>query len=194
MRPSPRPSVPSDLARRIAEARVVLDRHPDGRLPLPQRRRVREPFGARQRVELARLAAERVLPIWYAEAPGDHGPAEMLMLAGERLSGRIGEREAEELGDRFRTHVDDLVYRRQISLRAQAAGEAARLVVSEVDLDDYDGEPPDIDDDDLDPEAWDPAYVAAVAAAGYPDEDVEARRAFWRWYLDEGVPEAWRSG
>jgi len=199
--------LPPDLEQRIAEARTVLDQRGDGRLPLPQRRRVREAFGPwepldaptappglRRRVELARLAAERVLPVWYAEAEGDHGPEQMLEFAERRLNREISEAEADDLADRFRVHAERLASRKQISQRALAAGEAARLVLAAADLDDYAEHAPDADDGDIDPDNWEAAYVAAIAAAGYPDEDVEARRAFWRWYLDEAVPTAWAAG
>src|SRR5215217_7609709 len=129
--------LPPDLEQRIAEARTVLEQRGDGRLPLPQRRRVREAFGPwepldaptappglRRRVELARLAAERVLPVWYAEA------------------------EADDLADRFRVHAERLASRKQISQRALAAGEAARLVLAAADLDDYAEHAPDADDGD----------------------------------------------
>jgi Immunity protein Imm5 len=199
--------LPADLEQRIADARGVLEQRDDGRLPLPQRRRVREAFGPwqpldaphappglRRRVELARLAAERVLPVWYAEAESDHGPEQMLALAERRLNREISEAEADDLADRFRVYADGLAYRKQISQRALAAGEAARLVLAAVDLDDYAEHPPDAEDEDIDPDNWEAAYVAAIAAAGYPDEDVEARREFWRWYLDEAVPAAWAAG
>jgi len=199
--------LPADLEQRIAEARAVLEERDDGRLPLPQRRRVREAFGPwepldaahpppglRRRVELARRAAERVLPVWYAEAAGDHGPEQMLELAERRLNREITEPEADDLADRFRAHAENLAYRKEISQRALAAGEAARLVVVAADIDDYGEHPPHADDDDLDPDDWEAAYVAAIAAAGYPEEDVAARRDFWRWYLEEAVPEAWRAG
>jgi Immunity protein Imm5 len=198
--------VPPDLERRIEEARAVLDDQPDGSLPLPQRRRIREAFGPwrptdrrepppglRRRVELARLAAEHVLPIWHAEAPDNHGPERMLELARQRLEREVSEDEAEELSDRFHAEAERLASRKEISQRALAAGDAARVVVPEVDIGDYD-EPPDADDEDLDPDNWEAAYVASVAAAGYPDDDPEARRAFWRWYLDEAVPAAWAAG
>jgi Immunity protein Imm5 len=199
--------LPPDLEQRIAEARAELEARDDGRLPLPQRRRLRETFGPwepldapaappglRRRVELARRAAEHVLPVWYAEAPGDHGPEQMLELAERRLNRDISEAQADDLADQFRVHADALAYRKEISQRALAAGEAARLVLVATDLDDFAEYPPDADDGDIDPDNWEAAYVAAVAAAGYPDEDVNARRDFWRWYLDEAVPEAWGSG
>jgi Immunity protein Imm5 len=199
--------LPPDLEQRIAEARSELEARDDGRLPLPQRRRVREAFGPeepldaaaappglRRRVELARLAAERVMPVWYAEAPGDHGPEEMLVLADRRLNRQISAAQADDLADQFRVHADRLASRKAISQRALAAGEAARLVLVAADLDDYAEYPPDADDGDIDPDNWEAAYVAAIAAAGYPEEDASVRRDFWRWYLDEAVPKAWGSG
>jgi hypothetical protein len=49
------------------------------------------------------------------------------------------------------------------------------------------------DDDRLDADQWDAAFWASlVDAPSLPwldaPEDVEPRRAFWRWYLSEAVP------
>ena len=50
------------------------------------------------------------------------------------------------------------------------------------------------DDDELLPDSLETSYCCASAAAGalnwqpIEDTDVDARRAFWLWYLDEAIP------
>ena len=60
----------------------------------------------------------------------------------------------------------------------------------EVDMDS------DLKDDDLLPDSLDLSYACSAAAArglnwqAAKDVDVNARRAFWTWYLDEAIPAA----
>ena len=59
---------------------------------------------------------------------------------------------------------------------------------------DYDTADNDIDDEELAPDSYETSYMCASAAAGglnwMPVEqvDVDARRNFWIWYLDEAIP------
>ena len=54
------------------------------------------------------------------------------------------------------------------------------------------------DDDELLPDSLDCSYACACAVAGgmnwrpVAEVDVEARRAFWMWYLNEAIPSALR--
>jgi hypothetical protein len=201
--------LPEDIAARVARARDVLESRPDGRLPLPERRAIRALFGPweydgdggdappglRRRAALARASAEHVLPVWKAEAPDDDGPERMLALADDVLERRIEARRAVEEAQRFSVHASDLASTGQISQSANAAGQAARSAVLAAVAGDYgDDLPPDTDDDDLDPDAWEAEFEASFAATDYPDQDPEDLRRYWRWYLDEAVPAAWRSG
>ena len=74
------------------------------------------------------------------------------------------------------------------------AAEAARKVVFTALSGDHGDRAEEDDQEEIEPDSWDPTFVAALAAAGYPDEDAGRRREYWSWYLDEAVPEAWRSG
>lgn len=204
-------SAEEELSERRREARRALEDAPDGRLPLPYRRRIRAvfgpcegplpdvPLGRRRRVALARLSAERVLPVWEAERPQDRRPQRMLELAEALLEGREDPVVADrELGD-FMVEVGTLGSGSSpaISARADSSGMAAIDVLATGLSGDYGPDLPETtDDDDLDPDSWETEYYASLAAGSYPgapDEDVEARRAFWRWYLDEAAPAAYRS-
>jgi hypothetical protein len=77
-------------------------------------------------------------------------------------------------------------------LRAGLAGLAAARVVSCALWGDYSEElAADVDDEDLDSDAWETAFLASLSESSVPDQpdyDPEARRAFWRWYLRDAIP------
>ena len=188
----------------IDEALLVVEADPDGHLPLALRRRIRRRFGPvlgvanggptdglRAVVQLDRLAAERVQRHWEAGTGGDGGFRRMLDLAGDVLAGTAQPAPAEREVDRFELVADALMGPGE-PLRAGLAGLAAAKLVSLVLWGDYDEDvAADADDEDLDSDAWETAYLASLAESstpGEPDYDPGARRAFWRWYLLEAIP------
>jgi hypothetical protein len=188
----------------IDEALQVLEADPDGHLPLGLRRRIRRRFGSvlgvanggptdglRAVVRLDRLVAERVQRHWDAGTGGDGGFRRMLDLADELLAGTVEPERAEREVDRFELVTDDLMGPER-PLRAGLAGLAAARLVGRVLAGDYSEQlPADTDDEDLDSDAWETAFLASLAESSTPDEpdyDPEARRAFWRWYLSEAIP------
>jgi hypothetical protein len=88
----------------------------------------------------------------------------------------------------------------ELSWPALMAGYSSTAVLATALFGDTGAEvPPDTDDPDVDPELQPADYIASMAAGGgvhpgAPGNDAEGRRAFWRWYLDEAVPAAWRAG
>jgi len=60
---------------------------------------------------------------------------------------------------------------------------------------DFDIEDPELDDDELLPDALEASYSCAIAMANaanwqpIEETDVAARREFWTWYLDEAIPQ-----
>lgn len=199
--------LPAELRKRIESALEELDRQDHARLPLPVRRGVRaqygdmghesgeRPVGRRRLFELDRMAVERVLPVWRAERPDDERPERMVELAEEVIGARTTWSAVEPEVDRFRTDLMDLSS--TMDWRALAAGMAAADLVVVADVGDYGEETPaDADDDDLDPDMLATDYLASIAESSVPaieGEDVEARRAYWRWYLQEAVPAAYRA-
>jgi hypothetical protein len=188
----------------IDEALRVLEADPDGHLPLALRRRILRRFGPLlgvanggptdglpTAVRLDRLAAERVQRHWDAGTGGDGGFRRMLDLADEALAGTVEPERAEREVDRFELVADDLQAPGR-PLRAGLAGLAAARVVSLALWGDHGEElPANADDEDLDSDAWETAFLASLAESSTPDQpdyDPEARRAFWRWYLSEAIP------
>jgi hypothetical protein len=196
--------LPEDLRQQLAHAREVLAARDDGELPLPERQAIRERFGPyepvdgehappglRRRVRLAELAARKVLPLWYADRPDDDEPERLLALAYDVLDRRVDPAEARREAHRFLNRMQEL---EDLSDTGASAAEAARNVVRTAYQGDYSDRADEDSEEAIAPTEWDPTFMAALAAAGYPDESVEQRRAYWEWYLDEAVPEAWGSG
>lgn len=201
--------IPDDLEQRIANALAQLRARTDGQLPLPLRRYVRQGLGPwtadeagsyspgwRRRARLARLVAERVMPLWAQDRPDDDLPQRMLQLADDVLAGRTTSEDAREEAN---IAAGELYADSRAAGPAGSAGFAAVNAVLAATDGDYDPEdvPADYDDDDLDPYGWEGAFHAAFAEAPYsPPEmgDVEARRRYWQWYLEQAVPAAYAAG
>ncbi len=101
--------------------------------------------------------------------------------------------------DEFFDSIEALAAAHELSDSAWSAGQAAVSAVGRAYYGDYPADIPyEDDDEDLDWEEWEADFLTCLADApslpkqGVP-EHVEPRRAFWRWYLDEAVPEAYRS-
>lgn len=117
----------------------------------------------------------------------------MLQLAEKVLLGETDPASARREMDSFATELENL---RDATGRVCSAGDAAlKTLITALAGDDYSEDMPEsTTDDDLDPYLWNAEYCAALAAGSYPegpDEDVEARREFWLWYLSEAVPIAY---
>jgi len=203
--------LPSDVREALCEARQEVAARADGHLPMATRRALRrtlaqEPPSATEAAgpaavltRLDELCVLRALPAWIAERPGDERPQRALAIARE-----LFERQTEfatvklEL-DRFDVELDDLGLARTAE-RAWAVGQAAVDTAFTAQFGDYYGSdmPPGTNDEGLDPYGWAVDFLTCLAEApSFPRdgilEHVEPRRAFWRWYLDEAVPEAWRA-
>jgi len=197
------PQVPPELEQQIEDALEVLEKRADGHLPLPARRAVRAHFGdtdergpgRRRLFDLYRRCVERVLAVWTSERAGDDRPARMIQLAEGVMFGQLDEQDVKPEYDEFAVDLDDR--NQELGPRVFASGRAAADLVWSAATADYGDEiPAGADDEDLDPDMMSPDYFASLAEAsffGEPDEDPEARRRFWRWYLDEAVPAAYRS-
>ena len=206
-RPVSGEELPAELEERIASARNALEAHDDGHLPLGERRLVRAPFGnpgdgpedrtpgRRRRFALHHDCVDRVMPVWRAARPEDDRPARMVELAEQVINGGIPADDVKAEEDQFALDLMDLAW--DIGGRVNAAGEASVDLLSTATVGDYGDETPmEIDDHELDPDQLEASFLGSIAVASYPgasDDDVEARRAYWRWYLDEAVPAAYRA-
>jgi hypothetical protein len=198
-------SLPHELRTAIAQARAELDGSTDGAILLPARRRISACFGTgpvfqQRRFALGRLCAEHVLDRWDRVRPDDRRPHEAIALAERALRGDIDVATAQEAFGRFETAVEDLTADGLPADADLAASAANKLVLTAITEDDYeDDDPPEQTEYEQDYYSWDIPYRASQAAARVIvgakfDWDPDARRAFWRWYLDEAVPAAYAAG
>jgi hypothetical protein len=145
-----------------------------------------------RRVRLNTACVRQVLGRWNERFPQDHGVENMLRLAKQVVAGDVDPDDA--IAERDRFYVDVVETRKYgDDPSAMFVGLAAANTVIEALVEDNgDAIPGAEDDEELDPEAYDTSYMCASAAArglnGRP-ADVEARRAFWLWYLDVAIPE-----
>lgn len=151
--------------------------------------------GRERRVRLDQLCVKHVMSLWSQVFPDDQGPLEMLAVAEKVVAAEIDDKSAQRLRDDFFT---DVVENREYPNRDFSAmfigHAAANTIISALIKDDSLAIPEVDDDEDLDPESYDPSYLCACAAGGGmnvdADANIEKRKSFWMWYLTHAVSEA----
>ena len=95
---------------------------------------------------------------------------------------------------RLKADLDGKFLLGEASFRAVYAGFSCWATAGEVVSPADDGLSSAISELDLSPEDWDACFFASLAVSGGATwdriGDPEARREFWRWYLEEAVPRA----
>ena len=143
----------------------------------------------RQRIELAVAGVRHVLPLWQEKYPDSDIPNVALSTIDAIVRG--DEIDASGTFDELWEAVVHLSVERpfpEVAVGFAAVQALTTAMYDEsFDPDDLD---PDREDGD-DPESFDSAYYAAVAAAhGQPNDprsDAELRLKFWRWWLTDAV-------
>ena len=190
--------------------RTEVTNSPKGILPLARRLYIwREmidddnpEWSYRTRVHLNTLCIHHVQHVWHQVFPGNPGIENMLQLAHAVTEGQVNPDQAQEQATQF---LQDTLFETELNSTTEPATFVADAAVSavisachrnpyyEVEMDD------DLEDDDLLPESLDLSYCCSAALAhglnwqNVEDVDVEARRTFWMWYLDEAIPAVLRS-
>lgn len=187
------------LTELILKARNVLLVHPEGALTLDIRKEIwralanyaeSEEDAYFRRVRLSSLSVRHVLPVWNKSFSDDQAVQTMLDIADQVAAGAIDEDTAQVLRDRF--YVDIVDNRKYGSNpAAMFVGHAAANTIIEAMIRDTESAIPNVnDDEDLDPESYDPSYMCSCAASGNllgKQSDEESRRKFWIWYLDYAI-------
>ena len=159
--------------------------------------------------EKAILSLQRRIAIWRAMI--DENDADLSYQIRLRLNTMCvrhaqnvadGQADPVEAEERARSYFEEFLFDVELDSITEpatfVADAAASAVMSachrdlyyEVDMDS------DLKDDDLLPDSLDLSYACSAAAArglnwqAAEDVDVNARRAFWTWYLDEAIPAA----
>ena len=194
-------SVRDDLDRAIQTALGALEAAPDGRLELPERRRLRDLFGPwtppyepggpdaglLRRAALLVACARRAYPVWARRYPADRRPLEIVDTVMPALRGDVSEERVDGVARALREDVEPLGAQMDVDPGPFFAGMAAYRVTIDAWDGDLDPEfhPPDMRDPDLDE-----LQVEFLAELALAREDHEARRVYWRWYITEAFPAA----
>lgn len=154
------------------------------------------------RVHLNSLCVHHVQHVWYQVFPENSGIENMLQLAHAVTEGKADPAQAQEQASQF---LQDILFETELNTTTEpatfVADAAASAVISACHRNPYyevemDGA---LEDDDLLPDSLDLSYCCSAALArglnwqAAEDVDVEARRAFWLWYLNEAIPTALRN-
>jgi hypothetical protein len=193
--------VSGDLDRAIERALSALETAPDGWLDLPVRRRLREEFGPwtppyepggpdaglLRRAALLVACVRRALPAWEHSFPADRRPHEIVDKVMPALRGEVPEADVDAIARDLRDDVDRLGSDLEHGEAFFAGYAAVRLTTQgwdgDLDPEFYEPETRDLDLDDVE--------VEAAVAWALADQDPEARRAYWRWYVSEAFPAAY---
>ena len=149
----------------------------------------------RRRTYLDMLCIRKVQYIWEQTFRGCPDIDEMLSLAASLTENRVDADDAERSAYRFFQSLGNDATNPENDKAIFVANAAQHMVISACHRDPYYVIDEELEDDDeLLPDSLDCSYVCACAVAGgmnwrpADEVDVEARRAFWLWYLNEAVP------
>lgn len=152
----------------------------------------------RHRVELEIQCVEHVQHLWDRAFSGDAGINEMIALARDLIERRADPEQAERRASSFLDDTLDRVsvFDSVVEPATFVADAASHTVISACYRNPgFDIEDPELDDDELLPDALEASYSCAIAMANaanwqpIEETDVAARREFWTWYLDEAIPQ-----
>ena len=151
----------------------------------------------RRRTSLRILCVEQVKHHWYRAFPHDERVDEMIALTQDVVEQREDADTSQQRAENFLVDVlDEIDDFNSITEPASFVADAASSTVISAchRYLDYDIANSAEEDDERLPDALDTSYCCASAAAGalnwqpLEETDVDARRAFWLWYLNEAIP------
>jgi hypothetical protein len=208
-------SIPNQLLELVEECRDALDHSTVAHLSLQWRRKIWILFGPRQmqgnkaiftqghfrRTMLEVSCVKKVLPIWKVKYPNIRIPQDFLVLVEKYLAGETDYLQVSKRLNVLLSALDSEDPRQEPPLWVgYAASAAVGTALQDVSLWPRNNIIDEQTEQDFDEDEWDAAYLAAAAfTGGIPGETentIEAigiRREFWRWYLYDAVPAAWKS-
>ena len=197
----------NSLQKEIQRAHTELTKNTKGILSIGARMRLWEAMidahqpeaSYRRRIYLDMLCVGKVQYIWQQTFRGRSGIDEMLSLAGSLVEGRVDADVAERSAFRFFQSLGNEASNPENDKAIFVANAAQHMVISACHRDPYYVIDEELEDDDeLLPDSLDCSYACACAVAGgmnwrpAAEVDVEARRTFWMWDLNEAIPSAFR--
>ena len=149
----------------------------------------------RLRISLQEECVRHVQHLWAASFPNNPSLENMLTLAHQVVERQVSADRAEIEAHRFFQSLDRAATNPANHRAIMVVDAARQLIASTCYRDPYADIDGNIEDDDeLLPDSLDCSYACARAVAGgmnwrpADEVDVEARRAFWMWYLNEAIP------
>ena len=193
----------NSLQKEIQRAHTELTKNNKGILSIGARMRLWEAMidasqpeaSYRRRTYLDMLCVRKVQYIWEQTFRGRPDINEMLSLAVSLTENRVDADDAERSAYRFFQSLGNDATNPENDKAIFVANAAQHMVISACHRDPYYVIDEELEDDDeLLPDSLDCSYACACAVAGgmnwrpAAEVDVEARRAFWMWYLNEAIP------
>jgi Immunity protein Imm5 len=130
----------------------------------------------------------RALPRWDAAFPGDRRPHALVDLVAEALAGRRAEADVHAAANELRRALE------HIGAGDPDPGFFAGHAAVAHSYEAYDGDlDEEIDPFDTEDTELDQPRVEVFAAYAFGVADHDAHRAFWRWYVTEAFPAAYRA-
>lgn len=183
------------------QALKAVEADPNGHLRLGLREMIWAAFGPReanlsvphrQRIALAVAGVRHVLPLWQERYSDSDIPTVALAAIDAITQGESDD--ASDTFDELWEAVMHLALERpfpEVAVGFAAVQALATAMYDQpFDADDLDPEREDGDD----PESFDSAYYAAIAAAhgqpAVPGSDSQLRLEFWKWWLTDGIAAA----
>jgi hypothetical protein len=194
--------LPAGVRLAMDQALEALDASPEGWLGLPERRRLRAAYGPwtppyepggpdaglLRRAALQAAAARRALPRWEEAFPADARPHRLIDLVADALAGRAAEADVNALAAELRRSLEPMGTDPSLESAYLSGSAAAAHAVDAYDGDVEEDDPPDLRDTDLDRPT---VEGFAAHALGFGDPD--AYRTYWRWYVTDAFPTAYRA-
>jgi len=193
----------------IKQAHIDLSNNSKGILSLEDRNRIwitmdgpdESEASYLNRTHLKVLCVNQMKPIWTHVFPTNPGVDRMLQLTHSLMEKSVNPEAAEDEAFYFLQDLIADVESNEFTDPAMMVADAAsRMAISACFRNpDYDTSLDGLTDDELAPDSFETSYMCASAAAGgmnwksADQVNVEARRAFWMWYLDEAIPAVLRS-
>ena len=193
----------NSLQKEIQRAHTELTKNNKGILSIGARMRLWEAMidanqpeaSYRCRTYLDMLCVRKVQYIWEQTFRGRPDINEMLSLAASLTENQVNADDAERSAYRFFQSLGNDATNPENDKAIFVANAAQHMVISACHRDPYYVIDEELEDDDeLLPDSLDCSYACACAVAGAMNwmpvdrANVEARRAFWMWYLDEAIP------
>ena len=154
----------------------------------------------RLRISLQEKCVRHVQHLWTTSFPNNPSLEDMLTLAHQVIERQVSADRAEIEAHRFFQSLDRAATNPANHRAIMVADAARQLIASTCYRDPYaDIDETIEDDDELLPDSLDCSYACACAVAGgmnwrpVAEVDVEARRTFWMWYLNEAIPAVLRN-